>query len=144
MQITPEPERQSQTDLGTMIQEYVALKNQVKEARSAIKVMTGAQSNVLDKIASEMKRLGKRRLEVQSTGDVIMQQTRKVTKKPKITDLPGIYRDVLGDEQAEKLEKHIEKLTHQEVVTCITHRKLHVDVDVDEDHLEDGSEESDK
>lgn len=126
-------------DLATVIQEYIALKNQIKEARSAMKVMSTISSGLLERIGQEMKRRGKTRLEVQSTGDLIVEQSRRVTRKPKVKDMPAIYRDVLGVDQAEKLEAHIQSLVRQEIVVSVTHRKLRSlnesdgDDDIDDD-----------
>lgn len=129
----------TEDDLGTVIQEYIALKNQIKEARAAMKVMCTISSGLIERIGQEMKRRGKTRLEVQSTGDLIVEQSRRVTRKPKVKDMPAIYRDVLGVDQAEKLEAHIQSLVRQEIVVSVTHRKLRsqnesdADDDIDED-----------
>jgi hypothetical protein len=120
-------------DLATVIQEYIALKNQIKEARVAMKVMCTISSGLIERIGQEMKRRGKTRLEVHSTGDLIVEQSRRVTRKPKVKDMPAIYRDVLGLDQAEKLEAHIQSLVRQEIVVSVTHRKLRSQNESDDD-----------
>lgn len=122
--MTLSSENAASIDLGACVHEFVALKQQIKEASGALKVMRSASADLLGKIDREMKRHGKKRLEVQSTGDLIVEQTRKVSRKPKVSDMPHIYREVLGDAQAEKLEAHISSLVRHDVVTGIVHRKL--------------------
>jgi hypothetical protein len=129
-------------DLGAVIQEYIALKNQIKEARAAMKVMNTISSGLIERIGQEMKRRGKTRLEVQSTGDLIVEQSRRVTRKPKVKDMPAIYRDVLGVDQAEKLEAHIQSLVRQEIVVSVTHRKLRSQNDSDADDDVDDDDEA--
>lgn len=128
---------QEQCDLGAIITEYVAMKNQIKEAHAAMKVMRAASVELLEKIATEMKKRGKTRCELQATGDVIMQSSRRVVKKPKLKELSTIYHEVLGDQLADKLEKHIEGLSHQETVVGLTHKKLKPASDMS--HADDSS-----
>lgn len=132
-------------DLGACVHEFVALKHQIKEATGALKVMRSASADLLGRIDREMKRHGKKRLEVQSTGDLIVEHTRKISRKPKVADMPQIYRDVLGDAQAEKLEAHINSLVRHDVVTGIVHRKLKAsDVNVEsktDDDIDDDDDE---
>lgn len=140
--VMPAAETSSSIDLGACVHEFVALKHQIKEATGALKVMRSASADLLGKIDQEMKRHGKKRLEVQSTGDLIVEQTRKVSRKPKVADMPQIYREVLGDTQAEKLEAHITSLVRHDVVTGIVHRKLkasdaNVESKTDDDEIDD-------
>jgi len=141
VQVTPEPEL-VQDDLGVLIQEYVAMKNEMKEAQQALKVMRTASSNVLETIHKKMKTLNKKRLEVKGTGDIIVEQKRTVLRKPKVAELPAIYQEVLGAQLTQKLDEHIKSLTRTDIITCVIHRKVPVAGDDDDEHALDDAESS--